>query len=178
MRRNFVIVQSLEETDEKNMQWLLCSLYCEALVYTPMLVKVWWTNCEERQTKIQYDSWTEKFFTPLVVATHFEEVQKWADEQDVGEDEKELLVKCSLKTREIYASYEIDDMTMQVAIRLPANYPLQPVLVSSINRVGVSEKKWSSFMITTQAVISFSVSSSLSTLFLASPISAIAFESC
>jgi hypothetical protein len=168
MRRHYNMEQANDtESTEKSMQWLLSNIYCLTLIYTPMLVKAWWTDCPSRQTKIAYDSWTEKFFTGIIVAEHLEEVQQWADQQEISDDEKELIVKTSTRSRDIFAGYEIDDMTMQINIQLPTNYPLQPVVVSSINRVGIPENKWKSFMITTQAVISFSngsITEGLSTL--------------
>jgi len=160
LRRHYDMDVAIDTySGEKSLHWLLSNLYCLALIYTPMLVKSWWTDCGSRQTKIAYESWTEKFFTPIAVEEHLEEVQRWADGQEVTDDEKELLVKTSTRARDIIAGYEIDDMTMQMSISLPVNYPLQPVVVTGINRVGIQEKKWKSFMITTQAVISFSVSS-------------------
>jgi len=45
---------------------------------------------------------------------------------------------------------------MQIVIRLPAVYPLEGVKVEGINRVAVDEKKWTSWMMITQAVITFS----------------------
>lgn len=156
MRRHYDMKTAENESGEKNMHWLLSNLYCLALIRTPMLVKSWWTDCSSRATKIAYEQWTERFFTPIVVAEHLGEVQAWADAQDPPADEKELIVTTSVRSRDIFAGYEIDDMQAQFNIQLPTNYPLQPVAVKSINRVGCSEKKWQSFMITTQAVISFS----------------------
>jgi hypothetical protein len=48
-------------------------------------------------------------------------------------------------------------MMMQIAIRLPANYPLEGVKVDGVNRVAVSEKKWTSWLMITRGVITFSV---------------------
>ena len=50
-------------------------------------------------------------------------------------------------------------MQMQIVIRLPSNYTLNGVKVEGINRVAVSEKKWTSWLMITQGVITFSVGS-------------------
>ena len=156
MRTTYSISEATTLPNLQNMQWLLANLYYLALLYTPMLVKNWYTNVKSRAIQQQYSSWTQKFFTDLIVSAAIIDVQKWADGQEITPDEQELIVKCSAKTKDIFASYEIDDMTMSLSIHLPESYPLTPVSVSSINRVGISEQKWKSFMITTQAVISFS----------------------
>jgi hypothetical protein len=146
------------ESKERNMQWLLVHLYYQCLKYIPNLVKTWWVDCKSKQTRIAVESWTEKYFSPLVIADTLDEVTKWAEEQESpSEDEKELIVKVSKRSREVLAGYEVDDMMMQIVIRLPATYPLEGVKVDGINRVAVSEKKWTSWLMITQGVITFSV---------------------
>ena len=151
------------ETNERSMQWLLVNLYYQCLKYTPNLAKAWWVDCKSKQTRIAVESWTERFFSPLVIADTLDEVTKWSEEQETpSEDEKELLVKVSKKSREVFAGYEVDDMMMQIVIRLPATYPLEGVKVDGVNRVAVTEKKWTSWLMITQGVITFSVRLSLS----------------
>ncbi len=45
---------------------------------------------------------------------------------------------------------------MQIAIQLPPSYPLSRATVDSVHRVAVDEKKWHSWLMTTQGVINFS----------------------
>lgn len=146
------------ETPERNMHWILVNLYYLCLTLTPNLAKTWWVDCKSKQTRIAVESWTEKFFSPLVIQDTMDDVLKWAEEQEVTEDEKELIVKVSRKSREVFAGYEVDDMMMQIVIRLPTTYPLEGVKVEGVNRVAASEKKWTSWLMITQGVITFSVS--------------------
>jgi hypothetical protein len=146
------------ETDERNMQWLLVNLYYLCLKFAPNLAKTWWMNCKSKQTRIAVESWTERYFSPLVISDTLDEVAAWEEQQEVAsEDERELLIKVSKKSREVYAGCEVDDMQMQIVIRLPGMYPLEGVKVDGINRVAVSEKKWQSWLMITQGVITFSV---------------------
>lgn len=144
------------EPDERNMHWLLINLYYRSLKLLPNHVKTWWIALRSKQTKIAVESWTERFFSSLIISDVLEEVSAWSETQSVSEDEKELMIKVSSKSREVFAGYEIDDMMCQLAIRLPAIYPLEGVKVESINRVAVSEKKWQSWLMITQGVITFS----------------------
>ena len=146
------------ETNERNMQWLLIHLYYLSLKFVPSLVKTWWMDCKSKQTRLAVSSWTEKYFSPLLIEDTLEEVQKWAEEQEPANDEKPLLVKASKRSREVFAGYEVDEMQIQIVIRLPEAYPLDGVKVEGVNRVAVSEKKWSSWLMITQGVITFSVS--------------------
>ena len=146
------------EMDEKNMQWILVNLYYLCLKYAPNLAKTWWMDCKSKQTRIAVESWTEKYFSPLVISDTLDEVAIWAEQQEAPtDDEKELLIKVSKKSREVHARCEIDDMQMQIVIRLPSIYPLESVKVEGINRVAVNERKWQNWLITTQGVITLSV---------------------
>lgn len=161
--RNYNIWEAVDtEPEEQQMQWLMINVYFLALKYTPNLVKNWWVDCPSKQTRIAVEAWTAKYFSPLVIQDTLEEVSQWASEQETtSEDEKELIVKVSKRSREVLAGYEIDELMMQIAVRLPANYPLEGVKVEGVNRVAVSEKKWTSWLMITQGVVTFSVSPSL-----------------
>jgi hypothetical protein len=144
--------------DERNLEWLLVHLWYMCLKYAPTLAKNWWIDCKSRQIRITVESWTEKYFSPLLIEEALSEVATWAEHQGSSSDnEKDLIIKVLKKPREVYAGYEVDEMEMQIVIRLPASYPLEGVKVDGINRVAVSEKKWKSWLMITQGVITFSV---------------------
>ncbi|KFY56103.1 hypothetical protein V496_06791 [Pseudogymnoascus sp. VKM F-4515 (FW-2607)] len=145
------------EPDEYNMQWLLVHLYYLCLKFTPGLVKSWYLECKSKQTRLAVESWTEKSFSPLVIVDTLDDVEIWAAGLEAPpDDEKELIVKVSKKSREVYAGYEVDEMTMQIAIRFPPIYPLESIKVDGVNRVAVSEKQWQSWLMIIQGVITFS----------------------
>lgn len=145
------------EPNERNLDWLLANLYYLCLRFTPSLAKSWWVDCKSKQKKLAVEAVTRKTFSPLVIEETLDEVAKWAGEQEVTDDEKELIIKISKRSREVFAGYEVDDMMMQIVIRLPETYPLEGVKVDGVNRVAVSEKKWTSWLRITQGVITFSV---------------------
>lgn len=152
------------ESDEKSMQWLLVHLYYLCLKLTPNMAKNWWMYCKSKQTRIAVESWTERYFSPLVIADTLEEVSKWAAEQPIPgptDDEKELVIKISKPSREIFAGYEVDDTQIQAAVKFPTNYPLESITVEGIQRVAVSEKRWKNWLMATQGVIKFSVCSAI-----------------
>ncbi|CZT43733.1 uncharacterized protein RSE6_03809 [Rhynchosporium secalis] len=145
------------ESASRSMHWLLVNLYYLCLNYTPGLVRNWFFSCDSRQTSLAVESWTRKYFSPIVVEDTLDEVEKWAANQEPPpDDEKDLVVKVSKRSKEIFAGYEVDELMMQVGIRFPENYPLEGVRVDGINRVAVSEKKWLSWLRNTQGVITFS----------------------
>ena len=93
--------------------------------------------------------------SPLIIETELTAVGSWGPSQ--ADADQPLSVKVSIPAAEVTASIPIDEQTMSIAIRLPRSYPLSRANVDSIQRVGVDEKKWRSWIITTQGVINFSI---------------------
>lgn len=142
------------EVPEKDVQWLLIHLYYLALKHLPTLSKTWWRDNTSRQTQISVESWTEKHISPIVIASELSTVSAWIATRETDQDQP-LTVKISTSTREITASIPIDEQAMSIAITLPPSYPLSRATVSGLHRVGVTEQKWRSWIITTQGVINF-----------------------
>jgi len=55
----------MEESPQKDVQWLLIHLYYLALRHLPTLSKTWWMACQNRQTVVAVEAWTEKYVSPL-----------------------------------------------------------------------------------------------------------------
>ncbi|KAI1481951.1 Zfp294 protein [Daldinia eschscholtzii] len=145
------------ETEERNMQWLLIHLFYLVLKYVPSLFKAWYMECRSKQTKIAVEGWMTEFFSPIIISEALDDVEKWTAAQEAPADgENELIVKVSRNAKEVTAGYEVDELQASIAIRIPQEFPLENVLVSGVNRVAVNERKWQSWIMTTQAVITFS----------------------
>lgn len=142
-------------------EWLLVNIYYLTLEFIPSLAKAWYLNCNSRQMKLSVETMTQTAFSPLIIEDNLEAVRLWANEQKVNEDEQELIVKVSQKSREVFAGYEIDDTMMQIVIRLPENYPLEGVTVDCINRVAIPHKTWNDWKMFIQGAITFNVSSTI-----------------
>ncbi|KAL7627782.1 hypothetical protein AAE478_001977 [Parahypoxylon ruwenzoriense] len=155
--REYDIKLADAETEERNMQWLLIHLYYLILKYVPTLFKTWYIGCRSKQTKLAVSGWMAKYFSPIIISEALDDVSNWnATQEAPSADEKELVVKVSRAAREVTAGYEVDELEASIAIRIPPEYPLEGVSVSGVNRVAVNEKKWQSWIMTTQGVITFS----------------------
>lgn len=149
-------VEDPSASPEKDTQHFLTHLYYLALKHVPTLSKNWWRDSTSRQTQIALESWTEKYISPLLIAAELATVNDWAPSANDDSDLQPLTIKTSLPAREITASIPIDEQTMSIAIHLPPSYPLSRATVTGLRRVGVTEQKWRSWVITTQGVINFS----------------------
>ncbi|KAI1265042.1 hypothetical protein F5Y18DRAFT_386984 [Xylariaceae sp. FL1019] len=145
------------ESEERNMQWLFIHLFYLILKYVPGLFKTWYIGCRSKQTKIAVEAWTARYFSPIIISEALDDVESWNSSQEApADDEKELIVKVSRTAKEVVAGYEVDELNASIAIRIPPEFPLETVTVLGINRVAVNEKKWQSWILTTQGVITFS----------------------
>ncbi|KAG7118589.1 E3 ubiquitin-protein ligase listerin like [Verticillium longisporum] len=155
--RSYDLKVADSEPEEKNLHWLLVHLYYLTLKYIPGLFRAWYIECRSKQTKIAVEAWMIKYFSPLIISEVLDEVAVWASSQEApAADENELVVKVSPTAKEITAGYEVDESLASIAIRVPAGYPLEGVNVVGLNRVAVNERKWQSWLMTTQGVITFS----------------------
>ncbi|KAG6007338.1 hypothetical protein E4U21_006149 [Claviceps maximensis] len=149
-----VMLAESSETGEQSLHWLLVHLFYLTLKFIPGLFRAWYIDCRSKQTKIAVGPWTTKYFSPIIVRETLESVEAWVKEQPPPSgDEKELLVKVSRPAREVTAGYEVDESQAAIVIKIPAGYPIDGVTVSSLNRVAVNERKWQSWIMTTQGAI-------------------------
>ncbi|KAG0035740.1 hypothetical protein BGZ81_000033 [Podila clonocystis] len=141
-------------------------LYYTCLANVPSLVRIWWTECKFRQLNIAVEALTERYFSPLLIAREINSLIKAqqapaqggtaaaaAALSGVSDDLNELQIKTSKATSEVMASFQIDEATMEIAIRLPANFPLRQVEVEGLQRVGVKEARWRAWLLAVAGVI-------------------------
>ena len=134
----------------------LAHLYYLSLRHLPTIVRSWWQDTASRQAKLTLESWTEKYFTPHLIADEFAAITAWIPTQEDPSADHPLEVRTLLPAREITATIPVDETTMRIAIRFPPAYPLTRPTVETIHRVGVTEQKWRTWTLNTQGVINFS----------------------
>jgi hypothetical protein len=141
---------------EYNSQWLLSHVYYLTLLHLPSLVKSWWRTSCPRYLERPVEEWTEKYISPAVIAAELSTLAEWQPNPD---DTTEMEVRTSRKAREVIALYPVDENQMSIHIVLPPAYPLHSVAVTTGQRVAVDEKKWASWLNTTNIAINFSSTS-------------------
>lgn len=64
-----------------------------------------------------------------------------------NDDESTIKIRGMLSTREIVTTYKMKELSMELIIHLPLNYPLGVIEVSSVRRLGVSENEWRNWLL-------------------------------
>ncbi|EXJ90200.1 hypothetical protein A1O1_03299 [Capronia coronata CBS 617.96] len=143
-----------DDLDEKGEQRLSMHLYYCCLLYLPSLTRGWFLE-QKNRVKLPLESWTQKFFSPSLIAAAIRTVTEWVANQPEDDSEASVNAKASVGGSEIVASVAVDPESppITLAISLPATYPLDSPSVSSRTRVGVSEKNWQSWLRTFQIII-------------------------
>jgi E3 ubiquitin-protein ligase listerin len=153
-----------ESSLAKECQWLTINLYYCSLLYLPTLTKSWWIE-QKNRIKIPLESWSQKHICPLIISASFTTVTDWLATQndpsnpnsDVTSDSHPLSLKLNPRTSEITASIPVDPDSPPISlyITLPPSYPFANATVTSHTRVAISEQKWQSWLLTIQALITF-----------------------
>ncbi|XP_073685432.1 E3 ubiquitin-protein ligase listerin [Garra rufa] len=119
---------------------LACSVYYGALKDLPAMVRLWW-NSQEKRVFSTVDKFTSKYVSGILSA------QEIASVQSSTQTFENMTVKARSTTREVIATYSVDDIFIELVIQLPQNYPLGSILVESGRRVGVAVQQWRNWML-------------------------------
>ncbi|XP_029435039.1 E3 ubiquitin-protein ligase listerin [Rhinatrema bivittatum] len=114
---------------------LACSVYYTTLKDLPAMVRLWWNGCEKRIFNV-VDKFTSKYVSNVLSSQEIASVQTSTQFFDG------MTVKARSATREVIATYSVDDIFIELIIQLPPNYPLGSIAVESGKRVGVAVQQW------------------------------------
>ncbi|XP_051781695.1 E3 ubiquitin-protein ligase listerin [Erpetoichthys calabaricus] len=119
---------------------LSCSVYYGTLKYLPAMVRLWFNSLEKRLFTT-VDRFTSKFVSNILSSQEISSVQNNTKIFD------NMMVKARPTTREVIATYSVDDIFIELVIKLPTNYPLGVISVESGKRVGVAVQQWRNWML-------------------------------
>ena len=79
---------------------------------------------------------------------------------ELSGDTENWKVKVANSVNEVMASYTVDEYEMEIAIRLPVDYPLHGIEVRDVKRLGAEENRWRGWLLAVQQVITSQVRAS------------------
>lgn len=126
-------------------------LYFLALTHIPALVRQWWIDCKDRHLTTAVETFTEKYYSSSLIQRDVELLQ--SDQSKLLLKDDKLSVRVTNGGRDVFTMYEIDDQKMEMAIRLPPNFPLRRVTVEGLQRIGVKDAQWRAWLLASQAVL-------------------------
>ncbi|TSK16143.1 E3 ubiquitin-protein ligase listerin [Bagarius yarrelli] len=137
-----ILALSLRQKDglQSEVPHLACSVYYSTLKDLPAMVRLWW-NSQEKRVVSTVDKFTSKYVSSVLSAQEIASVQSSTQTFD------SMTVKARSATREVIATYSVDDIFIELVIQLPQNYPLGSISVESGRRVGVAVQQWRNWML-------------------------------
>ncbi|KAL7316263.1 hypothetical protein PS15m_005384 [Mucor circinelloides] len=143
-----------DSNSEMSFLVLASHLYYRALTHIPSLVRLWWIDCKHRQLTIAVETYTEKYFSQQLISNEMDLVNRPDVKTQLEEnDDNEFTVKTLKAAGEVTATYRVDEQNMQIAIKMPSNFPLRQIDVEGVQKVGVNDKQWRGWMFAVAAVI-------------------------
>ncbi|XP_078471670.1 E3 ubiquitin-protein ligase listerin isoform X1 [Lampetra planeri] len=117
-----------------------CCVYAEALRCLPAMVRLWWNNQDKRVSGV-VERFTSRHASPVLSA------QEIAAVQATGQRIHDMTVRARPAAREVVATYNVEEVYMELVVTLPPNHPLGPVAVECGKRVGVASQQWWNWML-------------------------------
>ena len=122
------------------------------LAHIPTSVRTWWIECRDRLLTTAVGTLTEKFYSLSLIQNDVQSLQSESCKKVLSDEN--LKVRVSNGGKDILTTYDIDDQRMEMAIHLPANYPLRKVHIEGVQRIGVKDAQWRAWLLASQAVLS------------------------
>lgn len=134
---------------------LAAHLYYRALLNVPSLISSWWNDCKDRQLSTAVATLTTKHYSPVLITAELAHIKDPVVVDDLSGENWNI--KVASGTGEVTASYTVDEQDMEIAVRLPPDYPLHTIEVRDLHRLGVDEKKWRGWLLAVQQIITSQV---------------------
>lgn len=122
-------------------------LYFSVALHMPVTVRKWYNNNSNKRLCNLVNEYTVKHVSQIICSLEMESVQEKCQERASQDGSKNLVIKARASAKEVYAIYTRDEFKMELTIKLPVNYPLEPVQIDAGKRVGVTDVKWRSWLL-------------------------------
>lgn len=91
------------------------------------------------------------YISPILLKKDFQKLDRSSKEFN------NMVVKTRQVAREVVAIYTVDEISMELVVKLSSNHPLSPVSVDCGKRIGVSNALWRQWMLQLTTFLSFQV---------------------
>lgn len=124
-----------EEFSSAKLQHIACRVYLDTICKLPALVRSWWSS-QNKRIMDHVEKFTSRHVTGVISSMEIQAVQS----ADVTFEN--MTVKGRPSAREVVATYTIEEVAIELVVKLPANHPLGVVVIDSGRRVGVNQSQW------------------------------------
>ncbi|RKP31587.1 hypothetical protein METBISCDRAFT_13723, partial [Metschnikowia bicuspidata] len=137
----------------------LVHLYYLSLRYLGSSAQQWYASMRDATRKQAVGAFSARYVSLVLVEQMLATVEQARTR--LGED---VVVRINRVAGEIRCVYTIDEQTLEMVVRVPAEYPLASVSVEGAQRLGVKESRWKAWLLASQRVISLTNGSILDSI--------------
>ncbi|CAL1535302.1 unnamed protein product [Lymnaea stagnalis] len=120
--------------------YLALSVYRQCLEILPALVRSWWVD-QDRKASNFIDRFTTQYISSGLIR------QQITSAQGTENGMADITIRGRPAAREVSATYQMAEVTINMSIVLPENYPLGKLDVTCDKRVGVSQAQWDRWLL-------------------------------
>jgi ribosomal protein L31E len=104
----------------------------------PSLIRVWYVNCIGKRAIKHISAFIKTKVCPIVIE---QELEKITNNTKTSMPDH-VRVKVIKGRNQIIATYEQDEVQLDIILNIPPDYPLKSLKIESSKRLGVSEMQW------------------------------------
>uniref|UniRef100_A0A2L2Y589 E3 ubiquitin-protein ligase listerin n=1 Tax=Parasteatoda tepidariorum TaxID=114398 RepID=A0A2L2Y589_PARTP len=141
-------VLNLDFSSSEDIQRVASYVYATVLRRVPASIRTWWNNLDRKSSDI-VNKFTTKYISGLLC---IEEIQA------VHESEKNfenMVVQARPGSREVIATYTIDDCAIELSVQLPVNYPLGPISAERRGKIVIGQLEWRHWLMQLTTVLRY-----------------------
>jgi hypothetical protein len=152
------VLEQLDARDRTSVSVFAAHVYYRALHTVPSVIRAYWSSLQNLQLSRVMQSFTTRHFSPLLVADELS-VLRDADSPTGKQlrDNDDFTVKVASNGSEVKVVFVVDEEAMEIAIKVPNEFPLAGVEVRDVRKVGVTDKQWRAWLLAMQQVITSQV---------------------
>ncbi|KAI6158556.1 hypothetical protein EDD17DRAFT_1622088 [Pisolithus thermaeus] len=145
-------LDAYEPADSLSLRLLAAHLYHRALLTVPALIRSWMGDRTDKQLLMRIRNYTSAHFSPEIIKAELMLIRQPPESSELLTTEN-LSIKVSSALNEVTASYMVDEQALELAIRMPNDWPLHRLEVHDTKRVGISDEKWKAWVVGVEQIV-------------------------
>eukprot|EP00794_Sanderia_malayensis_P000162 gene162-774_t len=116
-------------------------VYLSALECIPAVIRSWCNNNMDRKSSSIIERFTCSYVSPILCSREIEQVS------NTSKTFTNMAIKTRPAAREVVALYTVEEISMELVVKMSHSHPLGHVVVECGKRVGVSNAQWRQWML-------------------------------
>lgn len=127
------------------MEMLTVHVFYRALIHVPNLVREAFYSLKDRQQSMQLKTLVTRCLCPLLSQREFGHLREQSVLQRLQDEN--MQIKVAANASEVIATYTVDEHPLEIAISMPNDYPLRPIEIRDLRKIGISEGTWRAWIL-------------------------------